>query len=230
MKQGKMLLILLAFAMIFALLSACDSGGSGGDPEPEPEPAVTVIAINETFDAWDGDFFMARPEGGSGTYDDNGTVIADLDGHTNVLCIHDTAEDNNGYGYSIEVQLPLDQQTDFSGEDFHITFDIYVPQATADLGDNVQWGLYETTGFTPIYSGWWSGSLVADGWATISTPISTSGSAGNVDYSGFTNDPADWQLDVVRFNLIVNGADAGIGDEVLFYIDNIVISNEPAAE
>src|SRR5690606_33433142 len=102
-----------------------------------------------------------------------------------------------------------DQQTDMSGEDWEISYDVYLPSETYELGANLQFGLYRTEDFTPIYSVWYSGSLVADEWVTLTTPINTT--EGLISYSGFENDPEEWIFDAVRIQTIVNGTTAAVG-------------------
>ena len=127
------------------------------------------------------------------------------------------AASNNGYGYAVEVQLPLSGPTDMSNEDYSVEFDVYVPKATYDMLQGVQFGLYDSSSWTPIYSVWFSGSIKPDQWVTIKAPIDTS--TGKIDYSGFKNNPEDWILDVFRVQVIVsqNGAD------VLYYLDNVKV-------
>jgi len=197
--------------------SAGDTTGGGGGGE--------LVALNESFDAWDGGgerFFLAR--GDATAFPDHNTAVTIAD--RAAVAIHAAAQDNSGYGFGVEIQLQLDQPTDMSGEDFNLSFDIYIPAATFDLGANVQWGFFETENFTPIYSAWTSPpDIVADQWVTISTPINTT----TITYSTFAENPADWLVDVVRIQTIVNGETAVADAEVLYYIDNVVVSNTPPA-
>ena len=117
--------------------------------------------------------------------------------------------------------MDLDGPTDMTGEDWEISYDVYIPSETYDQGANVQFGLYRTSDFTPIYSVWYSGSLVADEWVTLTTPINTTDEA--ISYSGFENDPGDWIFDAVRIQTIINGSSAGVGSEISFCIDNLTI-------
>lgn len=199
--------------------SGSETGSGGG-------PTETVVAIDESFDGWDGGgsrFFMSKPENDT-TYEDNNT-LAMIDGRE-AIAIHANAEDNDGNGYSIEFQLQLDQQTDMSGEDFRVSFDVYIPEATGELQPSIQWAFYETAAYTPIYSVWYS-SLPVGAWTTIEGLVSTSG---DVDYSAFAEDqnPSAWTFDVVRIQCIITAETAGVGDEILFYVDNLKVTNEPA--
>jgi hypothetical protein len=145
--------------------------------------------------------------------------------------------DNAGFGFSAEFQLLLDQRTDMSHEDFTISFDIYVAGVTYEKGVNVQFGLHRidkgagTDGedlYTPIYSKWWARSVHADQWVTLTAAINTDAES-RIDYSEFENDPADWIFDAVRIQTIINGTQAVEGDEILFYVDNLVIDNLASA-
>lgn len=187
-----------------------------------PEPVITPTegyAINETFDAWAGkggrDFQDTK--GDSASYADHNTV-KNIDGH-DCLWVHSKAVDNNGYGFSVEVQMNLDAQTDMSTEDWELSYDVYIPAATMELGANMQFGLYRTSDNTPIYSVWYSGSLMADQWVTLTTPINTVDAL--ISYSGFENNPDDWIFDAVRIQAIINGTGAAVGSEISFCIDNL---------
>lgn len=199
---------------------AMASGGEAGEADQVITPEEGY-AIREDFDSWEGDggrdFFLSK--GDSEPYSDHNTVqnIADHD----CLYVHADAVDNGGFGFSAEVQMNLDAQTDMSAEDWEISYDIYLPSQTYDLGANLQFGLYRTSDFTPIYSVWYSGSLVADEWVTLTTPITTTD--GLISYSGFENDPEDWIFDAVRIQTIVNGTTAAVGSEIAFCIDNLTI-------
>ena len=228
-------LVAASLSLVAAALVGCSD-----DDSPQPKPPTTMedasapsdagaeggaapsgeFAIRETFDDWeqeDRGFFVSK--GDAEPYDDNNTV-KNIDGQ-DCLFVHADADDNNGYGFSVEVQMDLDAQTDMSGEDYEISYDIYIPSETYELGANVQFGLYRIEDFTPIYSVWYSGSLAADEWVNITAPISTTG--GLIDYSGFENDPDDWIFDAVRIQAIVNGSSAALGSEVSFCLDNLTI-------
>lgn len=204
---------------------AVGSDPTGTDAPPAgPEPTITPtegFAINETFDAWTGkggrDF--QNTKGDSAPYADHNTV-KNIDGH-DCLWVHANAVDNMGYGFSVEVQMNLDAQTDMSTEDWELSYDIYIPTATMDLGANMQFGLYRTSDNTPIYSVWYSGSLMADQWVTLTTPVNTVD--GLISYSGFENNPQDWIFDAVRIQAIINGTGAAVGSEISFCIDNLTI-------
>lgn len=198
---------------------------SASETPPTPEEGY---AIKEDFDDWTGDggrAFMTS-KGDPDPYADHNTV-KNIDGQ-DCLWIHANAVDNQGYGFSIEVQMNLDAQTDMSSEDWEMSYDVYLPAATYDLGANMQFGLYRTSDFTPIYSIWYSGSLRSDEWVTLTTPINTT--AETISYSGFTNNPQDWIFDAVRIQAIVNGTGAAVGSEIAFCLDNLVIRKVPKEE
>lgn len=210
---------------------ACDTAGPAdtggeGDEDPETNPSSDIVAIEENFDAWDGGgerFFFAKPEGALATFEDNNTR-AEIGGQTGLL-IHAPTEDNSGYGFSAEIQIQLNQQTDLSKENFHISFDVYIPAETNAKTAHVQWAFYETTNYYPIYSKW-NSELPSDTWTTITATIDAT--SGNVDYSGFPNDsdnPGSWIFDVVRIQGIINGEGVVEGDDILFYIDNLRVAN-----
>ena len=121
--------------------TASDTGAAG-----DADAAVDyVIAIDEDFDDWEGGgdlFYMSN--GNVDDYDDNNTR-ASVDGHE-CLAVHANAATYGGSGYSVEIQLQLDQRTDMSRGDFSISFDIYVPSDTLDKGGNVQFAFFETDG------------------------------------------------------------------------------------
>lgn len=191
-----------------------------GDEPPPPTP-MEGFAINEDFDDWSGNGgreFMTS-KGDPEPYSDHNT-LKEVAGHQ-CLWVHANAVDNQGYGFSIEIQMNLDAQTDMSSEDWEISYDVYIPASTYDLGANMQFGLYRTSDFTPIYSNWYSGSLKPDEWVTLTTAINTTDDT--ISYSGFENNPQDWIFDAVRIQAIVNGTGAAVGSEMAFCLDNLVI-------
>ncbi len=162
---------------------------------------------------------------GDGTpYEDNNTAVERAG--QRCLMVHGNVVDNDGYGFSVEVQLDLDERTDMSGEDYQISYDIYIPEETYEKGANVQFALYQLPGYTPIYSEWYSSSLKSGEWVTLTTPIDTT--SGLISYSGFENDPEDWAFDAVRIQTIINGEGAATGDEISFCIDNLRIEQVQA--
>lgn len=192
--------------------------------DTDSDTGIRFWAFEENFDNWDPDdsrFFMWLPLEGSGTYADNGTKVT-VDGH-DCLCIHELAADNYGYGYAVHFLLNLNQQIDMRFEDFIVSFNIYVPATLTDENKDakVMFGLYETSGYIPIYSRWWS--VKGDQWMTISGRVDTT--SGDIDYSGFANDPEEWIFDAIVIAVVLDGPTAAEGDEILFYVDNVIIGN-----
>jgi len=187
---------------------------SGGDDMP-------IVAIDENFDDWSGDdprFLLTRPEASEGFADNN--TVQTFDGR-DCLYIHAPAADNAGYGYSVEFQLLLESRTDMSGEDFQISFDVYVPAETANEETYVQFGFYELTDLTPIYSMWHA--TTPDTWQTVTANVSYE----EIAYSAFANNPGDWIFDSVRLMLIQFGEGAAEGLPASFCVDNLVVTNAP---
>ena len=204
--------------------SDSDSGNEG------PEGTKPAVAYQEDFDAWEGGgelFFMAKPENGSGEYDDNNTMqtIGDHD----ALYIHELTTSNGDYGFAIEVQFQMVDFIDMTGEDYEISFDILVPATTMDKGGHVQFAFYESATWKPIYSLWYSGSIVPDEWSSISARVSTEAVDADdnpiITYSGFNDEdnPGAWIFDMVRIQLIIDGETAAIDEEVEMYLDNLVV-------
>ena len=201
-----------------AMTSTAEDAGTRGDAGESD----SVYAINETFDDWDGgegrDFSVTKGENAD-QYPEHNT-IKQIDGQ-DCLWIEADAVDNNGYGFSVEVEFALDQQTDMSGEDYEISYDLYVPPETYALGANTQFGFYTLPDYEPIYSQWYSGSIHEGEWSTISATIDNS--SGNIDYSALQNNPGDWVFDTVRIQLIINGSSATLGSQVAFCLDNLQV-------
>ena len=185
------------------------------------------VAIDENFDDWEaGDCRFSVSNGDPSAYPDSGTQ-ATIDGR-DCLAVHAAAGPNGGYGYVAEMQLMLDGWTDMSNEDFSISFDLYVPADTHRRGVNVQYSFWETANFTPIYSKWWSSSIIADQWVTITSDVKNSN--GEITFSNFIENPEEWQFNAVRVQLIANGAAAAEGDELLYYVDNLVVRRNDAPD
>lgn len=153
-------------------------------------------------------------------YADNNTAT-EIAGQ-NALILHAGGVQDNNNGYSVEFQMQLDEQTDMTRGDFKLSFDIYIPQATYDLGANVQFAFFETSNYTPIYSKWYN--VVPEKWITINADIQYEDDT--IDYTTFENNPGDWIFDVVRIKVICNDASAVEGSEILYYVDNILVTNK----
>ena len=190
----------------------------------ETEPGTrhnTAIAVG--FDDWDPSsvndrVYVSKPEMGSFVYEDSNTIRV-IDGHA-CLAVHEDIVSSAGYGGAVEVQLPLNQRTDMSREDFSIRFDVFIPEETFQKDPIIQFAFYETEFFTPIYSIWYQDILAPNEWITVSSPIDMPSQS--IDYSGFENDPQDWIFDVVRIQLLLVDDDA-MGEEILFYLDNLMV-------
>lgn len=208
-------------------LSAGEGVEAGNDTNTEPAPVGDVI--NQNFDAWEDNegFFTAKPDQQElpSTFDDHNT--AQVIGDQTAIAIHHNAADNSGFGWSVEVQFALDRQTDMSGEDYRIAFDLYIPSTpTGMLGASAQWAFYETANYTPIYSQWIT-DIPLDAWHHYEGPVDLT----NVSHSGFPEEsnPSAWIFDAVRIQVIVDGEGAAEGSEILYYIDNLVVTNAPPA-
>jgi len=241
MNSGACFRALLAPVLGFSvLLAGCDDnddGGSGISAEGGPEegdtndtttPGPVGDVINENFDAWEDNpnFFTSKPDQqeNPSPYADHNT--AQVIGDQTAIAVHHNAEDNSGYGYAVEVQFALTAQTDMSKEDYRISFDLYIPsEPTGALGASAQWAFYETANYTPIYSSWIT-EVPLDQWFHYEGRVDLA----NVTHSGFPEEgnPASWIFDVVRIQVIVDGETAVEGSEVLYYIDNLVVTNAPA--
>lgn len=223
-----------------------DTGtGTGTGPA---EPVKPNPAIDENFDAWVGggeSFFMSKPEEETSILEGNNTA-ANIAGH-DCAVYHALSADNYGFGTAIEAQFQLvAQDVDMSGEDYEISFDIYLNQAMKDKNVNIQFAFFQTDGYTPIYSILYDDEIAADTWVTITAPIRNDPAF--ISYSGFDTsvdpnaNPGSWQFDVVRIQAVIPeaeenadaGADAGEdasapsdpaadGQEILFYLDNLVV-------
>jgi hypothetical protein len=109
-----------------------------------------------------------------------------------------------------------------SGENYAISCDIYIPEVTYNQEVAVQFAVYETSEYTPIYSAWYVYSLKKDKWFTLTIPVDVA--SGMFDYSGFTSNPGDWtDMSAVRIQCILKGDGAAVGDEILLYIDNLQV-------
>jgi hypothetical protein len=166
-------------------------------------------AIDQNFDEWEDNeqFFIAKPEGGSG-FEDSNTMQSV--GGEDALFMHETVDENSNYGYATEIQFQLNDMTDLSGENYSISFDIYVPQSTFDTGvPYVQFAFFNTADdYTPIYS--YMYELTPDEWLNVASEINavdiTEGTDDStISYSGFADDenPSAWQFDVVRIQLVL---------------------------
>lgn len=157
-------------------------------------------------------------------YADNNTV--EWIGNQRALKIHIDAFDIEDNGKPrMEVQFDLDEtQVDMSGEDYFVTFDIYLPSSTMEMGCTVIFGLYAQKNYCSIYSDPFYVSD-ADAWAHIHGLVKM-GNAGVVGFSNFDASPGDWLVDALRIQVFCENAVNG--DEVVVYLDNIIVASQGA--
>lgn len=160
-------------------------------------------------------------------YIDNNTAV-EVGGQT-ALTIHADSYDRwEDGGPRVEVQFKLDEQmVNMSYEDYRVEFDIYLPQAMVDKKCEPQFALYELANYTPIYSTIFGG-MVADTWTHVTGTVKRDSMGGNINYSKFSASPDDWKLDALRIQLVCDEALTMNGDEVLYYLDNILVTNAVA--
>jgi len=281
MKSLKYTIIVAGLFCMGSVLVACgDDGGTSnkdtdnkgtdsdtGEPDAGNEDSETVepvhpdVAYEENFDEWDGGgsfFFMSKPDPtdsniGGELLDDNNTAQS-IDEHDCVM-FHALSGKNWGYGTAIEAQFQFfEAGVDMSGEDYHISFDVYVPQEMKDKHLNIQFALFNTSTWEPIYSIQYDDQIPGDTWTTIEADIVNNPDV--ISYSGFDKtvnpnaDPELWQFDVVRIQAVIPpppegdtgaDADAGVdggaaeewptdeeGVEIRFYLDNLVVKLKDA--
>lgn len=156
-------------------------------------------------------------------YADNNSAV-EMAGH-NALLIHADAYNRfSSDGPSVEVQFALDEEdVNMSDESFTVSFDIYVPSSMEQYGCQPQFALFtgEDGGYTPLYSTIYG--VTYDAWESISGEVKASG--GDITYSDFENNPGDWLMDYVRIQLMCSAEGTLDDTEVMFYLDNIVVSN-----
>ena len=155
-------------------------------------------------------------------YPDNNTSV-DWDGHPGALKIHADAQDDAGYGKSVEIQLALDAPVNMICEDYVVSFDIWTPKALVDAGGNAQFAFFDVESNTPIYSHWFG--VESNRWVTVTGEVKAAG--GDIDYSEFDNNPGDWIFDAFRLKIIADSA--AEGQEFEYYVDNIKVTNIPEA-
>jgi len=189
-----------------------ESGFEGTDTE-----ASVIVAIEEDFADWDGDnggLIMIRPEEGFADNNTQGSFVGN-----ECLYIHAPSTDNGGYGYAVEFQLPLAGEIDMSGEDFWISFDIYVAGPVAIDQHVAVFGLYDTASENVFYSQWFELSVGV--WRNYSVPVRL----GAITYSTFLENPADWIVDAVRLQVV---QPYGVeGEPISFCVGSLVIADAP---
>ncbi len=217
--------ILLGF-LLLAMLVACSQSPSSDSSGGSTASSVSVSSSSSTSSSavvenvnLTSSFYLAKgtDAGGSGST----TNIAGVD----CVMVNATAVADGG-NYAVEAQWDLSQPLDMSGENFIIDFDIYVEPASIAYRQGVQFAFYEVPSYTPIYSGWWVGSITGGSWinrkALVKTKVDSDPLNGFIDYSGFANNPDDWtNLSKVRIQFVANAA-----ANITFYIGKIIVSNK----
>ena len=160
-------------------------------------------------------------------YADNNTAT-EIAGH-NALTVHVDAykrySDNDGP--SVEVQFALDNPpVDMSSETYTASFDIYIPKTVdgkdlEELQCKPQFAFFSAD-YTPIYSTVFE-NVTFDSWNSFSGAVKATGGA--INFSKFVNNPGDWQLDYFRVQVMCSGDEAVDDTELLFYLDNVKVSN-----
>lgn len=206
-------------------MAAVSDGESETAPSGDSEGSdgSVVVAIDEDFDAWDPEargFVDTNPDSPS-PFADHATIRT-ISGRE-CLFIHNHPGDNNGLGSAIEFQLDLDQRTDMSGEDFVISFDVFLPEALSGREVVLQFAFFETRYYTPIYSAWFT-DFELDQWETVTAPISI----GAIDFSLFSDNPGDWIFDAVRLALILPDEYGVTLGPVSVCFDNLIVTRDPA--
>ena len=151
-------------------------------------------------------------------FPDNNTSV-EWKGHPGALKIHADAQDDSGYGKSVEIQLALDAPVNMTCEDYVVTFDIWTPSALVNAGGNAQFAFLDVASNTPIYSHWFE--VKSNQWTTVTGKVTAVGGA--IDYSEFTRNPEDWVVDAFRLKIIADSATEG--QEFVYYVDNIKVTN-----
>lgn len=207
---------LLFFLAILAILfTACPKPDDPDGPTPTPAPGQTpepgVEILNLDFDSETGPISLEK-----GTAGESNEDLVNIDGH-DCLTIDGTTVDQYG-SIGVEIQFTLPEATDFSGEDYTISFDYYI-DAASDAVDYIQFQFRDTAdSYNGLYSNGMAGAdaHVAGSWRIFSMPIE----AASVEYSNYAS-PAEWDsFDVVR----IQAKTSTENDNLLIYIDNLIIS------
>jgi hypothetical protein len=203
---------LFLLVLLLCFVAACDEGAESGKD--------AVIALNEDFNAWEGGIKLEK-----GLLDDGILFIDDNDtmaviNEENALKVHAFSQEKYG-SIGVEVQWPLlVDPTDMSGEDFSITFDVFVPAESVAVMDGIQFAFFDAN-YSCIYSNKWTTEISEHPgeWVTLSAPISNAG--GFIGYNGFGDTTDEWIFRKARIQFATLTA----GQEVVYYIDNLRIQN-----
>ncbi len=204
------------------MLAACSSSPTSGGGS---EIFIPIVAINADFDSNFGPgIYLAKGYSSVGSL----PPINPTWKNTNVAgkdCLMINLYSKFQYGNSsVEVQWNLNDMIDMSREDFVIYFDLYIPSSSIGHLQGFQFAFYDSgSSYTPIYS--YFLNVAADQWTNFAIPITKE----NISYDGFTSDkkpnPVYWTaLDKVRFQFVTS-TNQDVTNNILFYVDNLVVSN-----
>lgn len=177
------------------------------------------MAINQNFDTSAGGPYLSKGNLTSGS-----PAITDNAILTNVganACVQVHAYSTNQSGSTgVEIQWNLSGTIDMSGQNFTINFDIYVPAACRANMTAIQWEFY-TPSYSPIYSVYYTSSVVADTWCHISSFISNTNSIIGYASSSLTNTASWTNFSKVRIQFVSSSTN----QDTIFYLDNLAVSN-----
>jgi hypothetical protein len=181
-----------------------------GCPKPGDDDEIT--ALNEDFQDG-GSFYLSQ-----GTEASGNNQIVSVGTHDACIKVHATA--TSPYGSSgVEAQFNLDGTDlyDFTGENYILSFDVYVPADSYARLQGLQYVFTNSTeNYHSIYSKFFDG-ITADTWVHLEDLVDNAD--GEIGYSAFVNNPGDWHFDLVKFQFVSTAVD----DDITFYIDNIYV-------
>ncbi len=202
-KSEKIFFLLVLSIFIFSTVTLI---GCSQSPSPAGSSSASSVSSSSAsslqFINVDGNtLFISRGNPSS----ENGT-ITNINGRDCIMIKGLSVAD--GGNYVLEAQWDLTQPLNMSGGNYIIDFDIYVPADTIAFRQGLQFAFYETPSYTPIYSRWWVGSIVADQWINRQAIVNVGSQPlvdGFIDYSGFVNNPDDWtNMTKVRIQYVGN--------------------------
>ena len=208
----------------------------------------TIIDTDSDNDSWvwvDGYDISPLPQRNDDLlemiYPDNGTVTNV--GGRDALIVHARGMNpyREEYLQAIEASFEFEAPVDMSGEDYHVQFDVYLPDFIVEYAPEIQFALFSESLGECLYSRIYyrpasptksaTPFIPAEEWHTIYGDISATG--GEITYSGFERDPDDWILKSFRIRLDSHAEYTSIpgmtllessqAREFLFYVSNIKI-------
>lgn len=203
-KQCVMFLVLIAlFSLVFVGCPKAD----------DPSPPQTPLSLD--FETSAGSAYTSK-----GTPLDTPTnaILDTMDGHNAFVFHVDSVDENDSIGG--EIQWDLSEATDLSAQDFTVTFDYYIANGIGITG--IQYSFF-TSSYTPIYSILNTSNLTTGTWHTITMNVDEASIGWDGFASSSTADSSLWS-DFSKFRIQFITAIAG--DDVLVYIDNVVVTNE----